>query len=449
MKTYYTVLFFAFFSFKLSAQIQTDDLLVNILKKSGKFDSILAHPEVNRVQILYTQIDRDKKNRPQFKSFAYRLNKDEYFYPASTVKLPACLLALEKINDLNTGRDAMHRVSTKNIMITDSSFSGQTAVYVDTTNLTGNGFPTIEHYIKKILLVSDNDAFNRLYEFIGQEPFNNNLKQHGLENMRITHRLSAPLSVEQNQNTNPIKFYDYQDAQNSAMRFRVKAGYRTAFNKLLIKDLKPIYEQPLVTSKTKYVSSTPIKLGLGEMNDDGKINYVPKDFSTKNCYPISDQQQVLRTLLFPETIESKKRFRLTDDDYKLVYKYMSQLPTETSSPPYKTDTAMYDSYCKFLMFGDNKKPMPKNIRIFNKVGDAYGFLIDNAYIIDTEKGVEFLLSTIIYCNADGIFNDDKYDYDTVGYPFMANLGKTIYDFECQRPKKIKPDLSKFKIDYDK
>ena len=128
---------------------------------------------------------------------------------------------------------------------------------------------------------------------------------------------------------------------------------------------------------------------------------------------------------------------------------MSQLPTETSSPPYKTDTAMYDSYCKFLMFGDNKKPMPKNIRIFNKVGDAYGFLIDNAYIIDTEKGVEFLLSTIIYCNADGIFNDDKYDYDTVGYPFMANLGKTIYDFECQRPKKIKPDLSKFKIDYDK
>ena len=449
MKTYYTFLFFAFFSFKLSAQTQTDDLLVNILKKSGKFDSILAHPEVNRVQILYTQIDRDKKNNPKFKSFAYRLNKDEYFYPASTVKLPACLLALEKINDLNRAADAKHRLSTKNIMITDSAFSGQTAVYADTTNLTGNGFPMIEHYIKKILLVSDNDAFNRLYEFIGQEPFNNNLKQHGLENMRITHRLSVPLSIEQNQNTNPIKFYDYQDAQNLAMRFRVKAIYRTAFNKLLIKELKPIYEQPLVTSKTKYSSLTPIKLGLGEMNDAGKINYVPKDFSTKNCYPIADQQQVLRTLLFPETIDSKKRFRLTDDDYKLVYKYMSQLPTETSSPPYKTDTAMYDSYCKFLMFGDNKKPMPKNIRIFNKVGDAYGFLIDNAYIIDTEKGVEFLLSTIIYCNADGIFNDDKYDYETVGYSFMANIGKTIYDFECQRTKKIKPDLSKFKIDYDK
>ncbi len=449
MKKYYTLLFFILCSIKLFAQTQTDDLLVNLLKKSGKFDTILAHPEVTRVQILYTQIDRDKKNRPKFKSFAYRLSKDEYFYPASTVKLPACLLALEKINDLNTGKNAMPRVSRKNIMITDSAFSGQTSVYADSTNLTDNGFPTIEHYIKKILVVSDNDAFNRLYEFIGQESFNDNLKKHGLENMRITHRLSIPLSIEQNQATNPIKFYDYQEAQKYAMRFRVKTPYQTAFNKLLFKEFKPIYEQPLVINTKRYVSPTPIKLGLGEMNDDGKINYVPKDFSNKNCYPIADQQQVLRTLLFPETIESAKRFRLTDDDYKLVYKYMSQFPTETSSPPYKTDTAMYDSFCKFLMFGNNKNPMPKNIRIFNKVGDAYGFLIDNAYIIDTEKGVEFLLSTIIYCNSDGIFNDDKYDYETVGYPFMANLGKTIYDFECQRTKKIKPDLSKFKIGYDK
>ena len=51
-------------------------------------------------------------------------------------------------------------------------------------------------------------------------------------------------------------------------------------------------------------------------------------------------------------------------------KYMSQLPTETSSPAYQKDTAMYDAYCKFLMFGDSRESIPGTIRIFNKVGDA-------------------------------------------------------------------------------
>ena len=100
------------------------------------------------------------------------------------------------------------------------------------------------------------------------------------------------------------------------------------------------------------------------------------------------------------------------------------------------------------MFGNTKEAMPKNIRIFNKVGDAYGFLLDNAYIVDFANGVEFMLTTVIYCNEDGIFNDDKYDYDTVGFPFMANLGDVIYNYEINRKKKVKPNLSKFKINYD-
>jgi hypothetical protein len=88
-----------------------------------------------------------------------------------------------------------------------------------------------------------------------------------------------------------------------------------------------------------------------------------------------------------------------------------------------------------------------SIRIFNKVGDAYGFLTDAAYIVDFKNNIEFMLSANIYCNTDGIFNDDNYDYDTVGFPFMKNLGKVIYDHELKRQRKTKPDLSSFKINY--
>jgi hypothetical protein len=69
------------------------------------------------------------------------------------------------------------------------------------------------------------------------------------------------------------------------------------------------------------------------------------------------------------------------------------------------------------------------VRIFNKVGDAYGFLIDAAYIVDYKNNVAFFLSAALLCNSDEIFNDDNYDYDTVGFPFLKALGKAIYQYE--------------------
>lgn len=68
----------------------------------------MQNVEQHRVQIIYTQIDRDAENRPTFTSFTYRVDPAEYFYPASTVKLPTALLALEKLQRLSIdglGRD--------------------------------------------------------------------------------------------------------------------------------------------------------------------------------------------------------------------------------------------------------------------------------------------------------------------------------------------------------
>ena len=49
-----------------------------------------------------------------------------YFYPASTVKLPVAILALQKLNELKiTGLDK------RSMMITEADHSGQTEVYND------------------------------------------------------------------------------------------------------------------------------------------------------------------------------------------------------------------------------------------------------------------------------------------------------------------------------
>jgi len=92
----------------------------------------------------------------------------------------------------------------------------------------------------------------------------------------------------------------------------------------------------------------------------------------------------------------------------------------------------YDGYCKFFIYGDTKENIPEHLEIYNKVGFAYGTLTDCAYIKDAKKNIDFLLTATILVNKDGIFNDDAYEYDEIGIPFLAQLGREIYQQELKR-----------------
>jgi hypothetical protein len=56
-----------------------------------------------------------------------------------------------------------------------------------------------------------------------------------------------------------------------------------------------------------------------------------------------------------------------------------------------------------------------------------------------------MLSAVIYVNTDGILNDNKYEYESIGYPFFNQIYKVIYQYELERKKLHLPDLSSFKI----
>jgi hypothetical protein len=106
---------------------------------------------------------------------------------------------------------------------------------------------------------------------------------------------------------------------------------------------------------------------------------------------------------------------------------MSRTPPEVDVPFYDRDH-YYDSYCKFLMYGDLKGEISNRIRIYNKVGLAYGTLTDVAYIKD-DLGVEFLLAATVLVNQNQIFNDGEYEYDDLGIPFLGALGRAVYEHE--------------------
>jgi hypothetical protein len=345
-------------------------LLQALESKNEKIKNVMDKPEDFELQIIYTQITRTENKQVKFKNYTYNLNAKNYFYPASTVKLPIAVLALEKLNAI------------KNTSV-NSEFS-----------IAG----TLEKFkfskeISKVFAVSDNDASNHLLEFIGFDYLNKSMTEKGLTDFKVAHRLSMPDSG--NPITKGITLYKDDNS---------------------ILELPSIYSQKVAPLQLK-----KIKKGSGYLENDVFIK-APFDFSVKNYYALETLHNTLKRLIFPEAFKENERFNLNKNDREFLLFSLQNLPRNAGYNPVE----FYDGYCKFFIFGDTKDPIPENIKIYNKVGDAYGTLIDCAYIVDKKNKIEFLVSATILVNKDGIFNDDAYEYEEIGLPFLAEIGRELY-----------------------
>lgn len=399
----------------VSAQSKTDTLFKNILLKNEEdlVTQVLQNANTYRLQIIYTQINRTKNNKPVFKNYYYNYDPNLYYNPASTVKLPLAFLALEKLNKMK-----IKGVNKYTSIQFDSSYECQTTQYKDSTSQ--NQLPSIAHYIKKAFLISDNDAYNRLYQFTGQQTIHRNLKEKGYQDSRIPRQFMG-FTLEQNRHTNAVRF--------------------------IRKDGSLIYSQPPAYNTDSFDFSRAVKIGKGYLNRNDSLVNEPFDFTIHNNIPLEGLQQILQSVMFPNSVPQRQRFDLSKDDYQFLYRYLSQYPSETSYPKYD-DSIFYDSYVKFFL-RDSTHKMPAHIRVFNKVGWAYGFLTDVSFVVDFKNKIEYMLAATLYVNKDEVLNDNKYEYETTGWPFLYQLGQRIYRYELQRERRYKPDLSAFKIQYDR
>src|SRR6059058_3175504 len=127
------------------ADAQTNQWLKDLLlsKAPPLLKRVLNNPDSFQYQIIYTQINRDGSNDPYFSNYFVNVDRNRYFNPASTVKLPVVLASLEKLNSV-----VLNGITKYSLMLTDSSYTGETRVLTDSTS--ENGYPSIAHYIKKI-----------------------------------------------------------------------------------------------------------------------------------------------------------------------------------------------------------------------------------------------------------------------------------------------------------
>ena len=327
-----------------------------------------------QVQIQYSRIYR-RNDSVIFTDYEFQLNDSAYFYPASTVKFPIAVLALERLHETD-------------------SLNLNSRYYVEGDTIESRFLEDVS----KIFSVSDNLANNRLVELLGQDHINAALRKKGIRPVRISHRLGQH---SKDLNTKPLVIY--------------------------LNDSTTGVSKPTLNSAPKALSLSHLKKGKGYYENDTLINE-PFDFSLKNYYPISAQHAVLKRVIFPENFKKEERFNVSDEDRKVLLNAMGTVPRRVGYD----ETTYYDGYCKFFMYGDTKERIPEHIEIYNKVGFAYGTLTDCAYIKDTKNDIDFLLTATILVNKNGIFNDNTYEYEEIGIPFLAELGRELYAQELMR-----------------
>lgn len=418
-------LLFTIVGFSISGWSQRADspVLTSILEKASASPAqqVLKDPDTYRLQIIYTQIDRNKKGVPSFTHHTFQVDPNKYFNPASMVKMPLAFLALEKLHQLSSpqknepGVPALNRDTR---IAFDSSYPRQVIMRKDGS--APGEIPTIGHLVKRAFLISENDPYNRFYQFMGQGPTNQILQTKGYSSVRITRQFMG-FTDEQNRHTNAVRFYNPNGQE--------------------------IYSQEPGYNRDSFLFPAPILIGNAHINRQEQLVQGPFDFTRHNSISLADMQKMLQAVVFPTSLPKKNRFNFSEEDRLFLLQYLSQYPSETNYPKYDT-SVFYDSYVKFF-FQDSTHQMPPGVRVFNKVGWAYGFLTDVSYVIDTINRVDYFLSATLYVNSDGVVNDSKYDEETVGFPFLRELGRLVYNYELTRNRPFRPPLNIQGVQYEK
>ena len=378
----YKYLLASFCFLLLSCSSTTNPIELIIKKREPQLKPIYKNKENHNLQILYTKVVRDSLGMPSFIQYDYQADNNVYFYPASTMKLPIVALTLQKINELrNTGINIT--VESKILLLSADQITTET---------------TFKDLISKVFLVSDNSASNILINFLGYNYFNQQMKEKGLNTIVLNHKF------------NPDPY--------------VKTDWKiyTLDRDLISKD---------ETQETiEHNNLDNLLQGKFQILNGEKVA-TPFNFKTKNKASLRDLDGVMKRIIYPDLFQEQDRINLSDQDYNFLRYWMSRFTFEDIGIEYQKDSKYFDSYNKFFIYGDSTNTIDRKIRIYNKVGVAYGALTDISYIRDYQKKIEFFLSATIYVNQNQIVNDNIYEYDDVGIPFLAELARQVYKLEEQ------------------
>ena len=354
-------------------------------RKNDFLKEIINEKEDYEIQILLTKIDQ-YNSKVDFQEYKYQLDDNKYFYPASTIKLPIVVLTLKKINEL---RSKGSEITLKSKITLNYKDDYSELVIRDSIT-------SFQNLIADVFLVSDNSASNILIDFIGYNYFNHEMENAGFDKTYLNHKFNPDPYVNST--------WQISDLDNNIISS--------------INDNQKIIK---ADEKTNGLEKGERRYFKGEILDESL------NFSEKNRSSITDMHNLIKYIFYPEIFDSTNTFNLNVEDYDFLRYWMSRFTYEDIGEKFIGDENFFETYNKFFIHGDEQSVSNEQIRVYNKIGQAYGTSIDNGLIKNYQDNVEFILTATIYTNKNKVINDNLYEYDDLAVPFLAKLSRAIYN----------------------
>jgi hypothetical protein len=366
---------FFFFLPLLAARAQSGSLAIEpFLRKYNHpaVQTIMSSPETYRLQIIYSY----KNSAGKMERSSYRADQ-QYFYPASIIKLPMALLALEWLENEKYSPASRLQV-----------YSGESSLCDD----------SVAHILEKMLVHSDNQSYDCLLALVNHS-LPTRLAQAGF--VRI--RLARPFLL------------------NGTMRWKISAPGHQEKEGLYKVRQTPHQRQP-----------PDCRVGQASLQK-GQRKEEAHNFCSDNYFPLDDVHKMLEALIWPES--SGSFFNISKAAHSWLLARLRMLPRESRL---KTKEWRCNTYQKFFFRHRDCRPLPRGIQVAGKGGMAYGFLSDASIIVSNKQSCQLILSAAIYVNSNQVVGDDRYDYEKAGFPFLFHIGQAFLKHACSQKNAERP-----------
>jgi hypothetical protein len=364
-----------------------DPWLSRAFERGGKaLRAVLGDREKYRFQVLYGAVTKSEGGKPASLERHGYFADAEYFFPASSMKVP---LALASVDRLPALRHAKHPALGRETTLEIFPSSGQGTPYAT----------TLARETWRALIVSDNASANRLLAFAGHKEAHETLWGLGLASARVRTGFATGNEI---------------DPATVSPRIDIvpKDGPR---------DTLPPRKSSLTLPATR-----ALRLEVGNAAVvDGKLVKAPASFADKNAMTLRDLQDTLVRIVRPDLLGAKlPKDQATPDDLAYVKEALGTLPSQSGLPGYDRNVVADYRLDPFLRGLERVRARGK-FEVYAKVGQAYGFLTTNAYVVDKATGKAFFLVATVYANPNEIINDDLYAYDDVAFPALADVAEAV------------------------
>jgi hypothetical protein len=384
--------FLFFIIFGVTAQKTKDEFYQSLLGKDSLVDYVLKNRNKYRLQFVVTDIQRDQDGQEEFTT--YDFTTGEYFYPASMVKLPTAVAMFEILDSLNFSRESYIKMNR--------DFNCGGSGFVD---LTMKRNIPISLAIEDMLSISDNAYYSMFFNVVTPKLLNYKLSTRQLKNTNIYGGFTGCPRGKL------LETHSYS-------LFSPEGMLQVSYPKAALDSSEFMYRLPFTANKL---------IGKYQIENGKKVEK-PYDFNSFLDYPLTDIHKTVFRLVFPQNVSANERFQVSFDSRKYLLKCMGNFPREMKNTSYHNKDVYPDNYYKYTIIG-NKPELASSgrYRIFSKIGIAYGFVTESAYVVDFENQKDFIVSVSIYVNEDEIINDNVYEYSKIARPFIANFTRLIQD----------------------